>query len=608
MCGITGHVVLGGSSGGCGGDALADETAVRVAVERMAHRGPDETGRHETARAALGIARLRVIGLADGSQPAYDASGTVACVVNGEIYNHAALRRRLAEAGRPVPAGSDVHVVPELYRLLGPRFVDELHGMFAIALYDSRSATLLLATDRAGKKPLCYTTLPDGSVAFASEIQALLAYPGIDRAIDPIALDAYLSYRIVPAPRTIYRAVRKVPPATVLTFRAGAAPAERRYWSFDFTPRVAETDPERLADEIETRLRTAVADRLESEVPLGSMLSGGLDSSLVVALATQRLRRRIHTFSVGFAQAAFDESAHARAVAAHCGTEHHAYRIDAADAAAAIDPILRHVGEPYAFPSAIASWYMYRLAGRYVTVVLTGDGSDEIFCGYDRYRRFLRLDESSGDIAARYESVLADGVRGPLKARLYRRTFRDLLPEPFPVDHLAPRFALTDPDAAPLDRAMQVDCGFWLPDAQLVKIDRMAMAHSVEPRSPMLDHRLVEYVTGIPAAAKLAGGTEKALLKRVARRHLPEFVLARRKQELAVPLADWLGAALRPTVTATLLSDRALDRGYFEPDVLRELVTAFRPEDSYALWTLFMLERWHELAVDAPVLAEAGAA
>ncbi|MER8225605.1 asparagine synthase (glutamine-hydrolyzing) [Streptomyces sp. NPDC094143] len=598
MCGIAGSVSLG--------HAPVHVPYASAACAAMAHRGPDETGSFVTARAALAMCRLKVIGLHDGSQPVFSDDGSVVCVLNGEIYNHQELRAFLAARGRTVRGGSDAQVLPHLYQELGEDFVERLHGMFAVAVYDTRRDRLVLATDRVGKKPLFYATPADGTVAFASELPALMLHPGIGRDVDPVAVDQYLSYRVVPAPHTVYRQVRKLEPATVLVFEADRPERRRTYWRFAFTAELTDTPQAELDDRIDALLQQAVQDRLESEVPLGAMLSGGLDSSLVVAMATRQLGRPIHTFSVGFEHAAFDESAHARAVAEHCGTRHHVYRIGAGDAKEAVDTILTHMGEPYAFPSAIAASCMYRLARQHVTVVLTGDGSDEIFCGYGRYRRLRDL-PAGGDLADRYERVLVDGVPHALKDRLYTAGFAARIPG-HPRNHLRARFDRTDPSVPDLDRVMHVDSGFWLSDAQLVKIDRMSMAHSVEPRSPLLDHRLIDYVTRIPAARKLVGTQEKAPLKRVAARYLPRQILERRKQELAVPLESWLGTALRATITGTLLSEASLERGYFRPDALRSVVREFRPEHSYALWTLYMLERWHQLQEDSTALEAAAVA
>jgi asparagine synthase (glutamine-hydrolysing) len=590
MCGIAGAVAFD--------HALADPGFARRACEQMRHRGPDEYGFHDGARAELGICRLKVIGLDGGAQPTYNAARTIACVFNGEIYNHRALRAKLERAGHRIEGTSDAHVIPFLYEAFGADFVHELDGMFAIALHDTRDGTLRLYTDRLGKKPLFHARLADGTVLFASELGALARHPGVSAEIDPLAVDQYLSYRVIPAPHTIYRDVRKVPPATCVRFDARSADAHR-YWRVTFTTRVE--DGAEARERVDALLRDAVDARLAAEVPLGAMLSGGLDSSLVVALASRALGRPIHTFSVGFDDPRFDESAHALAVSRHCGTIHHTHRVSPADAREAIDRILAHMGEPYAFPSAIASFCMYRLARRHVTVVLTGDGSDEIFAGYNRYKRFLAAWDGHADFADTYQDILVDGVRHDLKQHLVTDAFRDRLPGPFPHNYLRARLAGSEGESAALNRMMQVDTGFWLPDAQLVKIDRMAMAHSVEPRSPLLDHRVVEYVAGVSPALKLVDGNEKALLKQIALDYLPAEIVHRRKQELAVPLEGWLATALRADIQAVLLSEASLERGYFVPDRLRTLVTEFRPEHSYALWTLFMLERWHQLSAGAPV-------
>jgi asparagine synthase (glutamine-hydrolysing) len=589
MCGIAGEVAFDGSERSLG--------FLRAACEALRHRGPDEVGFYEEGAVGLGACRLRVIGLYGGEQPTFDSDRSVVCVFNGEIYNHHELRRRLERSGHRVGGTNDSHVVPALYRALGDAFVDELEGMFAIALYDKRTRELKLVTDRVGKKPIVYSRTEDGRVAFASEIAALLRHPDVDRTIDPVAVDQYLSYRVIPAPLTIFRGVRKVPPASIVTVRHGEEPTLRRYWRPEFTDALRDVPRDELVREVRTHLERAVDARLEAEVPLGAMLSGGLDSSLVVALVKRRVANRLSTFSVGFAQAAFDESAHAVRVARHFRTDHHAFEITPEDARRAIDPILRHAGEPYAFPSAIACYYMYRLASRHVTVVLTGDGSDEFLCGYDRYKRVAP--DVGSDLADDYERILVDGVGHGTKAELYTPAFRESLPRPFPFNYLRARFRSTNGALHPLSRVMQVDCGFWLPDAQLVKVDRMSMAHSVEARHPLLDHKLLEYVMAIDPRHKLVDGNEKLLLKEVAKTYLPGYVLERRKQELAVPLEHWLSDRLRPLIQATLTSEAALGRGYFDPDALRAFVERFRPADSYALWTLFMLERWHQIFIDS---------
>ncbi|OZD01210.1 asparagine synthase (glutamine-hydrolyzing) [Rhodococcus sp. 06-235-1A] len=588
MCGIAGSFGLRRNQ--------PDRGFALAACAAMVHRGPDEHGSFDDERISLAMCRLKILGLVGGEQPAFSSDRSVVAVVNGEIYNHHQLRALLESRGRRVEGTSDVHVIPELYREFGLDFVDHLHGMFAVALYDSARERLILATDRVGKKPI-YLSAHSQEIVFASELTALRRHPQVSTDVNPEALDQYLSFRIVGAPSSIFGGVERVRPATVIEFDRDGQRTDHEYWTFPFTG-----DGSSTVDDIDDLLVAAVDARLESAVPLGAMLSGGLDSSLVVALASRRLGRGLHTFSVGFDHPAFDESAQARLVADAFGTHHHTVTLTADDALASLDRVLEHTGEPFAFPSAIASDAMYRLASEHVTVVLTGDGSDEIFCGYGRYSRLLQT--SGGDLDRRYADVLVDGVPTETKHRIYSDRFRDTLPG-HPIDHLRGRFASTDPATADLDRAMAVDSRFWLADAQLVKIDRMSMAHSIEPRSPFLDHRLIEHVARIPASRKLVDGEEKVLLKQVAARYLPESIVTRRKQELAVPLEAWLGATLRREIDTTLLSDRALERGYFDPDALRRFVTDADGSDSYALWTLFVLERWHRLHVDQDSAASA---
>ncbi len=597
MCGICGVFAPG--------RRVPDGRFVEDACSVMTHRGPDDQGGYRDGRISMGMVRLRVLGLSGGTQPARSRDGTTVAVVNGEIYNHRQLRSLLESRGRRVEGTSDIAVVPDLYEEFGPAFVERLHGMFAVALYDTRTERLVLATDRTGKKPLHLATTSTGEVVFASELAALACHPQAAREVDPIAVDQYLSYRVVPAPRTIYRGMEKIEPASVVVVDPTGTISRRRYWDFPFTAELGELPDGEVVDRIDRLMNEAVESRLESDVPLGTMLSGGLDSMLVTALTARHTDRELHSFSVGFDHPDFDESEHARRASAALGTRHHVERLSARDIENTADDVLAHVGEPYAFPSAIASWAMYRLASRHVTVVLTGDGSDEIFCGYRRYARFADLDPHA-DLAERYQGVLLDGVVPGLRRKLYRPDFLAELGGELP-DHLVERFGRTRSGISDLDRAMHVDCRFWLPDAQLVKIDRMAMAHSVEPRSPFLDHRLADFVARIPANRKLVGGVDKKPLRATAERYLPAALVNRPKQELAVPLETWLQASMAPRIRSTLLSEQSLDRGYFDPDALRELVENFRPEHSYALWTLFMLERWHQL-IEAPAAGSGRAA
>ena len=600
MCGVAGEVTFGRRR-------PSHESVARM-CERLVHRGPDEVGFHDSPQCALGICRLKVIGLVNGSQPVANAARTAFCVFNGEIYNYRELKTRLEREGYAFKTNTDAEVIIHLYDQHGDAFVKELRGMFAIAIYDELNRRLILARDRAGKKPLNYTVNADGTVVFASELHALMSHPSTTRSVNTEAVDRFLSFRIIPAPLTIYSDVFKVEPGTVVSFDEHGS-ERKKYWHFDFTQRENGNDEE-LARKLIELLHEAVAVRLQSEVALGALLSGGLDSSLIVSIMSRLVSEPFHTFSVGFAHRQFDELRYARLVSEHCGTIHHEHVITPESALPVINELLLNFGEPYAFPSAIATYFMNRLAREFVTVVLTGDGADEIFCGYKRYDIFdslthlLARDQlppkvdldllrtANGDISVQYQSVLTDGLRDSLKRRLYSKSFRERLGAEFPANYLRERFARTNQRLHRLNRAMEVDCNFWLPDAQLVKIDITSMANSIEVRCPMLDTKLIEFATGIGIRQKLTTGNEKQILKKVAANFLPAQIVNRRKQELAVPLEHWLTSLLRDEITRTLLSEESLARGYFEPDYLIDFVNNYSEADSYAVWTLYVLEAW----------------
>jgi asparagine synthase (glutamine-hydrolysing) len=601
MCGIAGEVTFANTK-------LGPENVERM-CRLLTHRGPDEVNFHVSSRCALGIRRLKVIGVVNGSQPIYNSRKTVVCVFNGEIYNYRELKRELESEGYAFRTNTDAEVIVHLYDKYGTSFVERLRGMFAIALFDEERDRLLLTRDMTGKKPLNYHVTSEGDVIFSSELNALASHPSTPRRVSHEAVDRFLSFRVIPAPLTIYRDVFKVMPGTVLTFEGGRK-SVRRYWAFDFNERTEGWSESDLAQKLEELLVEAVEIRLQSEVPLGALLSGGLDSSLIVAIMSRLLRRPIHTFSVGFRDERFNEINYAELVSRHCGSIHHNYVITPDSALEVIKRLLIHFGEPYAFPSAIACYHMNRLAREFVTVALTGDGSDEIFCGYDRYKIFADfpklpagpgrsakvdvelLSRAKGDIAVEYQAALTDGLRDSVKARLYSKEFIRNIPGDFPVNYLRERFANNEGLRGRLNRALEVDCNFWLRDAQLVKIDIASMANSVEVRCPFLDVKVVEFVSGIDARHKLVGGEEKYLLKRVAAKYLPDDIVRRKKQELAVPLENWLGASLRGEITRTLLSDESLSRGYFRPDELINFVKDFPADRSYAVWTLYILEQW----------------
>ena len=617
MCGIAGWAGRPGEPG---------------LLERMgtvlAHRGPDDRGQMVRARAGFAFRRLSIIDVAGGNQPIENEDGSAAILMNGEVYNHHELRRGLLERGHRLRTRSDVEVVLHLWEEERERCLDHLRGMFAIAIWDEREGTLFLARDRVGKKPLYHCGLPDGTLVFGSEIKAILQHPDVCRKPDLAAIDHYLTLQYVPSPLTAFQGIRRLPPGHWLRWRDGVAEV-RRYWELRYGPKHTEPEAE-LGEELLRLLRESVAIRLESEVPLGAFLSGGIDSSAVVAMAAEASATRLKTFSIGFAAEAFDESPYARLVAERFGTEHHELEVGGG-APELIEDIVWHYDQPFGDSSAIPSFHVARITRPHVTVALNGDGGDESFAGYRRYelvRRAAPLFELPSPLRpALYGAIRAGsrvwGPRGrwvaeyaprgrseaylalmrhlsPAKKRwLYQSEALLALPgEPPPMTELLDRRRSRDL----VDAMLEADVNHYLPDDLLVKMDVATMAHSLEARSPFLDHRLMEFVARLPGRLKLRHGQSKHLLKRALQGILPDEVLDRPKMGFGVPLAEWLRTSLRELVQDTLLSSRALGRGYFRPAAVREMVGAHlagSDEHRRVLWDLLLLELWLRRFIDA---------
>jgi asparagine synthase (glutamine-hydrolysing) len=620
MCGICGQVRWDGRG------------TERSVLERMCaaqeHRGPDSRGLHLDGGVGLGIQRLRVIDLATGDQPIFNEDGSVAVVLNGEIYNFRELRKRLEGRGHRFRTDGDTEAIVHLYEEEGPDFVRSLQGMFGLALWDSRRRKLILARDRVGKKPLFYC-LRDGALSFASELGALVADGEVPRELDYEALDAYLALRWIPAPLSIYAAVRKLPPASTLTLTDGKAQIER-YWRLDYGAADGPRDEREVAAELREQLRAAVARRMVSDVPLGAFLSGGIDSSAVVAAMAEQSSQPVRTFSIGFGEKRYDELPLARLVSERFGTEHRELVVEP-DAVEILPQIVRHYGEPFADSSAIPSFYLAQMARRDVTVALNGDGGDESFGGYSRYAANLMLARASRlprplrrAVAAAARRLPADARIESRRSRLSRlagalaleaparhasyliqlnRSQRIPLYTPWLRERLGPGTAEQmierrwEESAAtePLDRMLDVDVGLYLPDDLLAKVDIATMAHSLEARSPLLDPELMQFAAALPSRFKIAGGEKKVALRSALRGWVPDQILDAPKQGFTVPLAEWLRGDLRELAYDTLLDPRATGRGLFEPVAVRELLDrhTFGVEDrSQAIWTLLVLERW----------------
>ncbi len=616
-----------------------DESLLARMCRVIDHRGPNSRGAFADGTAALGIQRLAIIDVEGGDQPIFNEDRSVAVVLNGEIYNHESLRRDLEKAGHRFRTRADTEVLVHLYEQYGDHLVDHLRGMFAFALWDTHRQRLLCARDRVGKKPL-YWTRQGHRFSFASEVQSLLQNPDLQRAVEPHAIAAYLTFQYVPHPMTAFRNIHKLPPASTLVVDSEGEKIER-YWSLDYTQKTDGSSAE-LEERLLELVREATRIRLMSEVPLGAFLSGGIDSSAVVAAMAEATTEPVQTFSIGFEDPDFDELKYARLVAERFGTDHHEFQVQP-QALEIMPRLARHYGDPFGDPSAIPSFYLAELTGRHVTVALNGDGGDESFAGYGRYGRSQligRLDWLPRQLqraAPLLTPALGNGGhegsfrdRGRRLAHAiamspwerYCRTLtafdRDrrsaLMSREFeaevsdaPAEDLLGRLWQSSRAQDPIDRMLDVDINSYLPGDLLPKIDIATMAHSLEARSPFLDHELMEFAASLPGPAKLNGSNGKAILKGAFRGILPDEVLDRPKMGFGVPLAGWFRNELRDLPAERLLDPAASDRGYFEPHAVERLIAEHQDghaDHSLRLWTLLQLETWHTEVLEAPIDSE----
>jgi asparagine synthase (glutamine-hydrolysing) len=626
MCGIAGAVDFG---------SAVDAGLVTEMCERIVHRGPDARGLHVAGEVALGSQRLAIIDVAGGDQPLFSEDGQVAVVMNGEIYNFMELRERLRARGHSFSSGSDAEVLVHLYEDHGDELVQHLRGMFAFALWDARRRRLLLGRDRVGKKPLFYAA-SGGRIVFASELAALLADPTLDTALDPRAIDAYLALQYIPHPLSIFTAVRKLPPASVLAFDADGAAVER-YWRLEFEPKLEGIDEAAAAELLREQLSDAIRVRLMSEVPLGAFLSGGVDSSAVVALMAEHMSEPVKTFSITFGEADFDEARFARMAAERFGTDHHELRVEP-HALSILPRLARHYGEPYADSSAIPTFHLAEMAGRHVTVALNGDGGDEAYGGYGRYRWMARVEAlrraprpvraaiaglagrigpGNAERDARTRTALLGHSLTAGPARVYGHTVlafeedrRRALLRPelrHQLDGWSAESILEDAWAASgtigIDRLLAVDIETYLPGDLLVKVDIATMAHSVEARSPFLDHHLLEFAARLPRELKLHRGSGKRVLKAAMRGIVPDAILDRPKMGFGVPLKHWFRGELEALPRDLLLDPAARCRAYLEGAEIERLLDEHksgRYDHSLRIWMLVQLETWHHEVLEAP--------
>jgi len=619
--------------------------ARRGLLQRMCdvieHRGPDDEGFYVADGVALGMRRLAIIDLFTGHQPISNETGSVWIVFNGEIYNYRELRDDLIQRGHTFQTHSDTETIVHLYEEEGEACVNRLRGMFAFAIYDKRERKLFLARDRVGVKPLHYARTQDG-IVFGSEIKSLLQHPGVTREVNHEAIADFLSFGYVPDPQTAFRGIHKLPPGHTLTFKDGRL-TTRCYWDFQYPERRTDEpvrDEREIIEQLRELLEESVRLRLVSDVPLGAFLSGGIDSSTVVAMMTRAMDRPVKTFSIGFSESSFNELKYARIAARHFNTDHHEFVVTP-DVCRIVEEIVWHHDEPFADVSSVPTYMVSKLAREHVKVVLSGDGGDELFAGYERYlvdrsrekferipafirrhlllrasrmlprsaygKNFLRnialdpglryIDSLSFFGEARQREMFAPEFRRAMAARNPAAVFKQIYDTPGSHERL--------------DHLLYLDSKTYLPGDIMTKVDRMSMAHSIEAREPLLDHKLIEFVEGLPASLKLRGMETKSILKRAVRGLIPDEIIDRPKQGFDVPIQKWFKEDLRAMLCDTLADRRTRERGYFNAKAVDGILDEHlrgRRDNARHLWGLLTLELWHRAFIDrAPDAAFAGA-
>ena len=627
MCGIVGFVN--------NSERAADQGVLEAMNGAIVHRGPDDDGFYVHDNVGMAMRRLSIIDLAGGKQPMHNADRTKWIVFNGEIYNYRELRADLEKRGHSFYTNSDTEAIVHLYDEYGADGLQHLRGMFAIAIWDKSDRSLFLARDRVGKKPILYSHQPNGDLIFGSEFQAILKHPSVTREVDYGAIDSYLSYLCVPAPETAFKQIRKLEPGHWLKWKDGNVET-RRYWLPNFSKKIKISEDEAI-QETTRILRESTKLRMISEVPLGAFLSGGVDSSIVVALMAQESAAPVKTFSIGFEEQDFSELKYARRVAEHVGAEYSEF-IVRPDALEVLPTLVEHYGEPYADSSAVPTYYVAKETRQHVTVALNGDGGDESFAGYERYmamevaelyRRIPRIlrrtliegpirmlptseikktrvrdvqrflisaNESRKERYARWMSA----IKPTAKLALYSDEMNARVGEHNAAAVLDEWFDRAG-DLGLLDATLLADQMTYLPNDLLVKVDIATMANSLEARSPFLDHKVIEFAASLPESLKMNRFRPKYLLKKVAARLVPPEVVYRRKMGFGVPIAHWFRGEMKDFVRDVLLSPASLSRGVFRPKTIEMYIDQhIRGEVDHAtpIWTLLMLELWYRRFID----------
>ncbi len=633
MCGICGKIAFNGEP--------VRYSLIEKMCHKMVHRGPDDGGvylNHHTNNGisiGLGHRRLSIIDLSKaGHQPMCNEDESIWLVYNGEVYNFLDIREELEGTGHVFKSHTDTEVIIHAYEEWGVDCVTHFRGMFAFGLWDDRKKRLLLARDRLGQKPLFYYQR-NGDIIFASTLQSLIQDETVQKQIDPITIDLYLTYQYIPAPLSIFRDIKKIPPAHFLLWDNGKIKLER-YWELNFSNKIQIKNIDNIGEELIEKLKEATKLRMISDVPLGAFLSGGIDSSAIVSLMSQVSSSKVKTFTIGFEEGSFDERRYARKVAEKYNTDHHDFVVRP-KALEILPMLVEHYGEPYADSSAIPTYYVSKMTRQHVTVALNGDAGDENFAGYDRYVAYKYSDYYQKYF--KYQNIFlsyffnklpqSTNVRNPIrrfqrffeamklphiqkyirfvchfdnhsKKSLYTNDFEEVINEHDSYNYIENIVAKSSAQDT-IEKILDLDINSYLPNALLVKVDVASMANSLEARSPMLDHKFIEFVASIPVELKLKGFTKKYIFKRALNKYLPKDILNRPKMGFGVPIGHWLRYELKDYAMDLLLSKDALQRGYFKEIELENLLDDHingRVDQTYRLWNLLMLELWHRAFVN----------
>ncbi len=626
MCGIAGKIFLDGQT-------PVDAELIQRMTDVIAHRGPDGQGKHVSGPVGLGHRRLSIIDLSPlGAQPMCNEDATVWIVFNGEIYNYQELREDLLARGHKFRSGTDTEVIIHLFEEYGVECLARLRGMFAFAIWDERQKSLFIARDRVGIKPLYYAT-GGGALWFGSEVKSLLIDPQVKRAVNPEAVDCFLSNFYVPGEQTLFAGVQKLPPGHFLLIQDGKI-QKQQYWELRYQPTNHWASMDAAAEALSDLLRRRVKDHMISDVPVGFLASGGVDSTALLSYAIEQTDKKISTFTVGFDSKEFaDERPYARLAAQKFGTAHHDISMSADDFRNFLPGYIWHMEEPVCEPPAIALYYVSKLARQHVTVLLSGEGGDEAFGGYPEYKNFLMLERFKSAVGP-LRGLAATGVEWLGRTNKFRRAARyaDLMRVSFkdyyfsrvssPFTHFnqlkpslySDQFAHAARQWSPhrwsqdlirttngqhvLNQMLFVDTKTWLPDDLLIKADKITMANSLELRVPFLDHEVLEFAAALPTDFKVKGRETKRVLKRAFAGRVPEEILTRKKTGFPVPYGRWLNRELRDYLHDTLLSQRAMDRGYFRREAVERVLANEAGDKAAEKFCLLVLELWHQRFVD----------